>query len=122
MQDDKPVVPLVVAIDDACEFGPKCWVHVGGVDRRIEGIGEDVEVELLDFRDMLQELVKVEVLQGTCFRVLYHTDSTACINEQHRGRCGVMAHKQGLFLELDCEDSEKMLLVQDNWAECTFLG
>ena len=93
MQDDKAIVPLVVAIDDACELGPECRVHVGGVDRRVEGIGEDIEVKLLDLRDVLQELVEVEVLQCTRLRVLYHTDSTACVDEQHRGLGGVLAHK-----------------------------
>lgn len=92
VQDDKAIVSLIVAIDDAYELGPKGGVHVRRVDWRVEGIGEYVEVELLDFGHMLQELVEVEVLQSTRFRVLYHTDSAARVNEQHRGRCGVRAH------------------------------
>ena len=103
MQDDKAVEVFVVVIYNCDNFGPQGRFHVRGVDRRIELIGRDVIVEALQFGNMLEQVGEIEIFQCTCFRIFYHSDSSAGVNQEN-GRI-ICFHKYLFFLFFGHKDN-----------------
>ena len=74
MQDDEAVVTIVVVMNNAYQLPPHIRFHVRRIHRRIKLIGVNWKIELLQFGDILLQLLEVKVLQSTCRGILNHTN------------------------------------------------
>lgn len=83
MQDDEAVEKVVVIIYYLDNLCPQRGFHVGGVDGRVELVGRDTVVEAFQFGNVLEQVVEIEILEGTCFGVFYHSDSSARVNQEY---------------------------------------
>lgn len=83
MQDDETIEVVVIVIDDFDEFGPEGGFHVRRIDGRVELIRRDAVVEAFQLGDMLKQVVEVEILKRTGFRIFYHANGSACINQKY---------------------------------------
>ena len=83
VKDDKARILIVVVADNAYEFAPGIRIHIRRIHRRIELIGRDVIVEALQFGNMLEQVGEIEIFQCTCFRIFYHSDSSARVNQEN---------------------------------------
>ena len=74
VQDDEAVVTIVVVMNNAYQLPPHIRFHVRRIHRRIKLIGVNWKIELLQFGDILLQLLEVKVLQSTCRGILNHTN------------------------------------------------
>ena len=83
MQNDKAVRLFVVLGNDIHQLGPQLWVHVGGVNRRFELVRLQFVVKQPQFGHMILQVLEVERLQSTRFRIPNHADGASCIDKQN---------------------------------------
>ena len=81
MQHDKAVVVVVVVGYNVRQVSPQSGRHIAGVDGRIELVGGNLRVKLLQFRHVLQQVLEVERLQGSRLWIAVHSYCSASINE-----------------------------------------
>ena len=74
MQDDEAMVAVVIFMNDAYQLPPHIRFHVRRIHWRIKLIGVNREVELLQFGDILLQLLEVKVLQSTRRGILDHAN------------------------------------------------
>ena len=82
MQEHETVVRGVMVGNDMGYFHPVARLHVAGVDGRVEGERVNVVVEAVQLGHIVTKLLEIEVLERASFRVLYHSDSSARINNK----------------------------------------
>jgi hypothetical protein len=61
VQNDKAIEVVIIIVDDLYEFCPVKRFHIRRVNRRVELIGGDPVIKTLQFGDVFQQVVKVEV-------------------------------------------------------------
>ena len=85
MQHDKAVVEVVALLDGQRDVAPVRGVHVAAVDRRFELEMFNLVVQFLDLGHIVDEVVKVERLQGMGLGILDHADGAAGIDNEYFG-------------------------------------
>ena len=89
MQDDEAVVPVVVVNDDVHHVGPVRWIHVGGVQRRGELDGVEVDRNALQLGHVAEQVAEVDGLVRTGGRILDHADGAAGVDDQYMRQFGL---------------------------------
>ena len=83
VQNDEAVVAVVVAGNDLHQLGPRARTDVTGVDGRRELVHIDARAQIFHFRQVADDVVEVERLEGSRARVAAHSDGSARIDEQY---------------------------------------
>ena len=83
MQYHKAIVVVVVVADDVAQVCPQFRRHIAGVDGRRKLVVGNLRVELVQFGNVLQQVLKVERLQSSCLRIAVHADGSASVYKQY---------------------------------------
>ena len=80
MQYDESIIVCIVLSDDLHDFHPRVRSHLGGIHWGIELYCRDRIAQLLQLGHVLLQVLEVERLQHTCFRILDHADRSSCVD------------------------------------------
>ena len=86
MEYHEAAVLVIILPDGQRHLPPVRRPHLAGVDHLIEGVGVDMEGEVIHLRYMLLYVGKVYRLERTGSRILGHADRPAGIDKEDSGR------------------------------------
>ncbi len=85
VKNHKTFIAVIIVLNDMGNIAPMRSVHGTGIDRTRKLHVVNLEIQHLDFWDIVDKMVEIERFECSCIGVLDHSNRTSCINHQYAG-------------------------------------